>query len=440
MFTRILVRLERANPVRIGAISIVLVLLLGVGLFQKQKIATWTSPGGEKVQAEFSGDYRLRPYVTKVKVAGVQVGVVTGVEPTNDGTAMVTMKVDDGTRDKLRAQPSAAIRPATLLGGNYYLELRPGGDPESLDGIIPVSRTSVPIELDRVLDALQPEVRLSMRGTITNTRRALDQPARAELDELLSNAPDSLRRMTPVLRALRGEAPRGADLSTLVTGLEVTARSLTKNDGELDRALAGLADTGAVIGRNGPAVRDAVADLPSTLRTAREGLDALDGSLAQLRSVSQTARPTVRSLDGALAALEPALRESRPLMRELVPTLRDLDPLVRALLPTSRRAVSILDDVKGSPLTRLNGPIMDTVLSPWKGKDGTPYEGNGNDTPFYKEAGYMMAGGSASGNMTDRNGATLHFQPGAGPGSVSGLPISFEQLFRRLLYPEGAAR
>jgi phospholipid/cholesterol/gamma-HCH transport system substrate-binding protein len=439
MFSRALARLERANPVRIGAIAVVLVLMLGVGLFQKQKIATLISPGGEKVTAEFAGDYRLRPYVTKVKVAGVRVGVVTSVEPTDSGHALVTMKVDDGTREKLRSAPSASIRPATLLGGNYYLDLRPGGDPRPFEGTIPVDRTTVPVELDRVLDALQPDVRLSMRATISNTRQALGAKERRKLKQLLRRAPESLTTMTPVLRALRGTNAE-TDLTELVAGMESTARALTRNHGQLDRALRGLGRTGDILGRNGVAVRDAVGTLPSTLRTARTGLRALDRSLTQLRSTSETARPVVRELDGALAELEPALKASRPLMRDLVPTLRDLEPLVGDLLPTSRRAATVLDDVDGLPLTRLNGPIMDTLLTPWKGEAGTHYEGNGNDTPFYQELGYMFAGGSASGNMTDRNGSTLHFQPGAGPGTVSGLPISFEQLFRKLIYPEGPAR
>ncbi|KRB80124.1 hypothetical protein ASE01_01065 [Nocardioides sp. Root190] len=437
MVTRVLARLERADPVRIGAVSIVLVLLVGIALFQKQKIATYLTPGTELVSAEFSADYRLRPFVTKVKVSGVAVGVVTSVEPTADDMAIVEMRLDGGTAAKLRSDPSAAIRPATLLGGNYYVELKPGGDPEKFSGTIPLARTSIPVELDRVLEALQPDVRTSMRGTISNSRATLDEPTRKELKELLGDAPESLEGTTGVLKALRGENP-DRDLAVLVSGLESTARAMTKNDGTLDRALAGLGDTGTVIGRNGPALRDAVADLPDTLRTAREGLDALDTSLARVREVSETARPVVKELDGALAELEPALRSARPLMRELVPTLQDLRPVVQGLVPMSAKANAVLDDLDGRPLERLNGTITDMVLSPWKGREGTLYEGNGNDTPFYKELGYMAAGGSASGNMTDRNGSTLHFQPGAGPGTVTGLPISFVDLFDLLLRPVGS--
>ncbi|WP_162261053.1 MULTISPECIES: MlaD family protein [unclassified Nocardioides] len=413
-----------------------LVSVLGVSLFQKQKLSTYLTPGMETVSAQFAGDYRLRPFVTKVKVSGIAVGVVTSVEPDGDG-AKVTMDLDSGTSAKLGASPSAAIRPSTLLGGNYYVELKPGGDPARFKGTIPLAQTSVPVELDRVLEALQPDVRTSMRGTIANSRQALDAPTRKEIKELLQHAPNSLDGADGVLRALRGERPE-KDLGALVSGLEATARALTKNRGDLDKALAGLDGTADVIGRNGPALRDAVADLPDSLRTAREGLDALDGTLTSVREVSESARPTVRELDGALASLEPALRSARPLMNELVPTLNDLRPVVQDLLQTSVRATEVLGDLDGKPLERVTGPITDMVLSPWHGPEGSLYEGNGNDTPFYQELGYMAAGGSASGNMTDRNGPTLHFQPGAGPGTVTGLPISFEDLFRKLLRPDGS--
>lgn len=40
--------------------------------------------------------------------------------------------------------------------------------------------------------------------------------------------------------------------------------------------------------------------------------------------------------------------------------------------------------------------------------------------------------GNAS-KMTDRNGASIAFNVGVATGSVEGTPISFEQLFRRLV-------
>lgn len=429
--SRVLTRLERANPRKIGAATLVLAILIGVGLFQKQKIVTILTPGGEKVTAEFASDYRLRPYVTKVKVAGVPVGVVTDVEPTKDGHALVTMKVDGGTRSKLRSDPGAAIRPATLLGGNYYLDLRPAGDPARFRGTIPLSRTTVPVELDKVLDAIQPDVQTSMRGTIDKVGKTLNKDTEQDLAQLVNGAPSSLKKMTPVLTSLQGTQP-DQDLTRLVNGLEATSRGMTKNSGELDRALLGLGDFGAALGNNALALKRAVDELPGTLSTARTGLDALDGSLAQVRSVSETARPSVQALESALNDLEPALAATRPLMRDLVPTLRDLSPLVQALVPTAKTGVTVLNDVDGAPLQRLNGPIMKTLLSPWKGQPGSLYAGNGNDTPFYQELGYMAAAGSAVANMTDRNGATIHFQPGLGLGTISGLPLSLE----RLLLPE----
>jgi phospholipid/cholesterol/gamma-HCH transport system substrate-binding protein len=78
---------------------------------------------------------------------------------------------------------------------------------------------------------------------------------------------------------------------------------------------------------------------------------------------------------------------------------------------------------------------MDAVLSPWKGTG--EYAGGGNSTPLFMELGNMIAAGDNVSRMTDRNGATIYFQPGFGVGSVSGTPISFERLVNRLIAPGG---
>ncbi|MPY81461.1 MAG: MCE family protein, partial [Actinophytocola sp.] len=59
------------------------------------------------------------------------------------------MKLDNGTLDKLGTEPSARIRPTTLLGGNYYVHLEHGGAEGAFDDeTIPLTRTtSPPVEL-----------------------------------------------------------------------------------------------------------------------------------------------------------------------------------------------------------------------------------------------------------------------------------------------------
>ncbi|MGZ4521754.1 MAG: hypothetical protein ACXVXW_15275, partial [Mycobacteriaceae bacterium] len=55
-----------------------------------------------------------------------------------------------------------------------------------------------------------------------------------------------------------------------------------------------------------------------------------------------------------------------------------------------------------------------------------------SDKPLYQDVGYMAANVTRASSMNDHNGAVIAFQPGIGPGSLGGLPISLEQMFTRL--------
>lgn len=422
-------RVRGLNPVAIGLVLAVILVLAGVALFQKNKILT-NLDQGETVTAEFSREYRLRPYVSKVKVAGVPVGVVTEVGSGTDGSSEVEMKLDEGTRERLGAAPSAAIRPVTLLGGSYYVELRPGGDPGSPDGMIPASRTTVPVELDHVLETLQPDARKGMRQSVRQLDGVLANGGEEAAKHLVRSAPDALAPGRVLLEATLGNRPR-KDLTQLVGGLEATARVLTAKDGELDAIVRDLNTTSGVLNRQRKPVADTLRDLPGTLRTARVGLARLDGTLSKLEKTASKARPTAEELKVLLDHAAPVVEAARPLVRDLRPTLRDATPLLRDLVPTAENGTELMKDLEGPVLDRVNGKVLDAVMSPYRGTG--PYRHTQGDNPLYQELAYMFAGLDNASKMTDRNGAAVGFQPGIGAGTIGGLPISFEQLFSQLV-------
>ncbi len=432
MLIKALHRFERFSAPRVGVVVITFVMVLGVTLFQKTQIMTYLSPGDD-LKVTFARDYQLRSHVTKVKVAGVPVGLVTDVDTRPDGTAVATLHLEKDVVGKLGDAPGAALRPTTLLGGNYYVELQPGGDPGRVEAI-GVDRTTVPVELDRVLEVLKPEARTSTQRTIRRLDDLLDQRGSTAVRDLVDEAPQTLRPLGTTLSGLRGEKP--ADLRELVTSLDATARTLDAQRDDLSTALDGTADVSATLAASAPDVAEAVEDLPATLGTTRTGLKALDHSLGELRDVSDDALPMAEELSSTLKDLSPALRELRPVVRDLRPALLDLRPIVDDLVPSAVDGTTVLDDVDGAPLDRVKGPVIDTLNNDWHGTG--MYADGGNDSVFYKEFGDLIAGMNNASRMTDRNGSTIHFQPGFGVGSLSNTPISFEQLLMQLAYPQGA--
>jgi len=417
-------RVRRLTPLQLGKIFVVIAGVAAVALFQKADIAA-ALRSGETIDIHFAEAHRLRPSVSEVKIAGVGVGIVRSVEREDDGTTTVEVKVDDDVLDTLGTAPSARIRPATLLGGNYYVEIVPGGRRGEFADSIPVERTALPVELDGLASAFPSDARHGVRTSVATLDEVLGPQGSRALRDLMKSAPNTLEPTAKVLRGLQGTEPT-RDLRTLVGGVESTSRVFSSQNSHLGRTIDDLAATARVLEARRADLARATATMPGTLDQTSTMLGRLDGVLTSLDATAKPARPSVQELDRLLERADPVLRNARPVVRDLRWLLRDARPLVRDLVPISNDLHASIDHVRGPVLTRVNGPIVDAVRSPWHGTG--PYAGGGADRPLYKELGYMMSNLAAA-NMMDGNGSMVSFLPGDGPGSVSGLPFSLEEFF-----------
>lgn len=416
------------SPVTLGVLFVVIVLVLFMVLFNKDRIGTYLR-GGETITVHFAGDYKLREFISEVKVAFVPVGKVSGVERADDGSATVTMRVDDDAVDTLGSEPTATVRATTLLGGIYFVDLQPGGDPGRFTGEeIPQERARGPVELDQVVQALQPDALTGLRSTVGNLDGALDGDGAAALRRLTASAPAALGPAAGVLDAAQGEHP--GDLTAVVDGLEDTARVLTENDGRLTSIVNDLAATSTVLGNRGADVGTALDALPDTLVTAQAGLARLDGTLNTLRDTASDIRPVATHLDSTLDRLDPVLQKAVPFVHDTRALLGDARPLVEDLVPAAGTATDVLTDLRGPVLDRLDGPLMDWLHTPYQGTG--PYDSTQSERPLYWDLVYTFVNLGRAAGYEDQNGGTIGFQPGLGSGSVSGLPISTDQMVKRL--------
>jgi phospholipid/cholesterol/gamma-HCH transport system substrate-binding protein len=430
--TKHFAKLRPTSRKAVGVAVMVGLLAFSLLAFNRPRVETVLS-SGEALSAEFSQSYKLVPYQSVVKLAGVQVGTVTGVERDADNGARVEMELDNGTLEKLGTAPAANVRPTVLLGGMYYVELVRGGDsgPTREDATIPVARTTVPVELDKVLSTITPSASKAVQGTISSLEGTFDAKGRRQVQDLVTSAPRTLRGATDVLEALQGTDP--TDLSVLVSSLQNTAAAFTQDRGQLAAILKDLAtSTGALAAQRG-AVSSTLADAPGTLDATRAGLEDLDGTLEKLRTTASSFRPSARALEPVLAELDAVLKVARPAMADARVVARQARPTVEDLVPTSVRATDILGDVRGPVLDRLNGPLKKAVLSPWHGTG--VYEGGGNDHTLYAEVGYLLSDTADVFKFHDHNGAQGRLMAGVGlstPGGVIGM--SLEEYLETLGY------
>ena len=415
------VRFHDMSVTRIGAVAAVLCLVAGVLLFFKTPIMV-ALRSGETVTVDFHRDYKVRENVTRVKVAGVPIGVVTDVEQHGDG-ARLSLKVEDGIREILGSEPSAAIRPTTILGGNYYIDLTPGGDRgEALSDVIPVERTTVPVELDATIGMLSRPAREAIRRDIKLVDTTFNGPATPALREFVRSAPPSLRSSALLLEAVAGTEP-ATDLTKAITGLESVSRQLTEDQGALVESVQGLASFSSTLSRQSTASSSSVAQAPATLRSTRTGLADLSGLLDEVTATSKSAMPSVRALTQLLRNSPDDLRTLRPVVSDLRPLMEDLDPTAQQALPAARNLQRVVSDVRSPVIDRINGPIMRTLNSPV----------GGNGSPLgYQQVAYMFTILNLNSMTTDSNGAMINFQPGIGPDTLTefGSPVRFMRSWR----------
>ena len=221
-------RYRGPHPAWWGALAVV---LLAIGSYLAYvKELPWSSPGYE-VSATFENAATLRE-TAPVRIAGVNVGEVTSVEPAGDA-AKVTFTVSEEGQP-IHTDAEIEIRPRLFLEGNFFLDVRPGSPsaPELEDGgEIPMTQTATAVQLDEVLTALQQPQRRGLQrllegfGTgLTYEPTAADdrtqdvivqgETAAESLNDAFTYGGPAGKNTAIVADALRGEEPR--DLARMI--------------------------------------------------------------------------------------------------------------------------------------------------------------------------------------------------------------------------------
>lgn len=258
-----------------------------------------------------------------VRIAGISVGRVAGIEPGPGDTAVLTLQIEDESVP-VRADARLKIEPRLALEGNYFVNVIPGSAdaPELRSGAtIPVERTSGPVQLDQVINTFSRPTRDAFAGAVGELADGLGAPAgstasgHAGLRRAFRELDRSLGSVTAVARAAQGRRP-----------------------GDLGRAVG---STGAVteqLAADRRALADGVANFDATFAALAADERALAASVRGIDGVLRVAPPRLRAIDAALPSLTALARTLRPALHELPPTARDVNPLLDQISGIARRA------------------------------------------------------------------------------------------------------
>jgi phospholipid/cholesterol/gamma-HCH transport system substrate-binding protein len=308
-----------------------------------------------------------------VEIHGVRVGRVGQLTPSG-GLADVILRIDD-SNVKLHDDATAQLRLKSLVGESY-VEVDPGTSsrPELPDGaLLPVTRTSSPVQLDQVLNTLDPRTRAALATFLTQMGGSVRGRA-GDVAALVRQSESTLGSSAATFHAF--DAPQLGDLLATLTS-----------------------DTGVLA--------DRVHALSGVFRSGNSFLGALAPDTANIQAVIVDAADTLNRFDAVL----------RDRTTGLGNTLDELDAVTRNTDALADEARPIVDAL--SPELP-NFPVWMKELA----SATSQVDANGYFLRLLPVFGAYTASGLAGvqpGESRSASGSTAG-PPGSGPSTTPGLP------------------
>ena len=281
-----------------------------------------------------------------VRIAGIEVGKVTGVEALAGGGGRVTMELSDEALP-IKEDAELKVRPRIFLGGNFFIEVEPGTPgAAALDdgGLIPRNQTAAAVQLTDVIGSLTTDTRADLQTLMEEYAAALDKGGAEGLRGALPKLAPALRDLAITSDASLGEKP-GEDVRNGLRGSGRVAGALVEDEEALKGLVTDLALTTGALAREDAALEASVPALRDTLRAAGPALGSVNAAFPTVRAVAAEARPGVRVLGPVTTAARPALAQVRALLRpsELRGTARVLRRRAPDLFALVDRSVGVFE-------------------------------------------------------------------------------------------------
>ncbi len=410
----------------IGLVFIIGIIIASLLAFTKE--LPWRQ--AYEVQAVFESASNVRVNAP-VRIAGVNVGKVTGVEHLTpesasdledgdvaateqaEGAALVTMEISDAGRP-IKTDSTFKMRPRLFLEGNLFVELHPGS-PSAVEAgdnyVFSVENTSTTVQLDQILTTLQSDVRENLQIALEELGAGFIDFGGAEgFREVFETSPGAFKYSAQVTQAALGEKPH--DLSSLIKNLGKVVGALGKNETVLADLVTNFRIFAGSFAAEDVALAEAVELLPGVLEAAEPALANLNAAFPPLRAFAREALPGVRSTPATLEVATPFIRQLALLVSppELGGLVDDLGKAVPPLTELTKLTPIFLDE------TRSLSSCFNQVVIPWSNDEVDPP----SNYPFpvagnvYETTGYGLAGISGESRSGDANAQYIRTQAGGG--------------------------
>jgi ABC-type transporter Mla subunit MlaD len=303
-----------------------------------------------------------------VRIAGANVGSIQSLGVTANKQAAVTVQISDPRFAPFYANATCAIRPQSLIG-EQYVDCSPGSSsappltrirtgPGTGSYLLPVTRTSSPIDSDIVQDISTEPVRQSLSVIIDELGTGLAARG-SDLNAVIHRANPSLGDTDKVLKILASE---NHVLAQLATDSDAVLAPLARERRQI---------SGFITQANTTSVASAAraADISRTFKLFPAFLGQLRPLMADLGALADQGTPLLNELGQSASALgrqyanlTPFAAKARTALINLGATAQKSQPSLVATLPLAQRLRRLGDS--GQPaaanLQRLTASLDNT--------------------------------------------------------------------------------
>jgi ABC-type transporter Mla subunit MlaD len=278
-----------------------------------------------------------------VRIAGATVGSIQSLDVTPSKKAAVTIEIDDTRFTPFHENATCSIRPQSLIG-EKYVDCNPGtantpelpkitAGPDAGSHLLPVTRTSSPIDTDIVQNISQQPVRESLSIIINEFGTGLAARG-SDLNEVIHRANPALGYTDKVFKIL---ARQNRMLAQLATDSDAVLTPLARDR----QALADF-----IVQANATSVASAAraADIQRTFQLFPEFLRQLQPLMVDLGQLADQGTPLLTSLGQSASDLTRQFTNLTPFASAARASLIDLgnsaaqsQPYLLASIPLAQR-------------------------------------------------------------------------------------------------------